>query len=144
MRIKPFFIVFLLFLFIVSGHLSAQEQDFFGTWTCKFNHDGDIYLVEIRISRTSFVVTTEIYDESDLIDEESWETEIISWARITNADPSTRTTYPNGYRLEAECSCCEMEYPEDIIEIFISRDGRQLIIPEFNELLDQRLVFRKR
>ncbi|MCL2443473.1 MAG: hypothetical protein FWD13_08435 [Treponema sp.] len=138
MKFKSFLVFIAVLLLFIPCNLFAQQSDFYGTWTTKISEDGETIFVKFVISASSLIMSLELYEGNKLIDTENIEAVIVSWAALTNTDYTTRVNYPNGFSITI--STYGFETP---IELFISRDKRQITIPELNEDWDEIIVFTK-
>jgi len=138
MKFKSCLIIITVLLLFIPGTLFAQQSDFYGTWTTKITEDNETIFVKFIISATRFIMSLELYEDNKLIDTENIEAAITNWAALNNIDNITRINYPNGFSITI--SSYGYETP---IDIFISRDRRQITIPELNEDWDDIIAFTK-
>ncbi|MCL2801129.1 MAG: hypothetical protein FWD28_05165 [Treponema sp.] len=139
MKIKLIMFIFAITLFF-SGSFSifAQQSDFYGSWTGKISDDDETVYVKITISASTMIMSMELYEDNKIIDTELLEARIVRWIASNNTDRTTRAEYPNGFEIILNAFG-----EEDSIEIFISRDKRQITIPILNEDFYEIIVFRK-
>ena len=140
MKLKSCCLFFaVLLFFVVPGSLFAQQSDFYGTWTTRISEDSEHIIVRFIISASDITILFELYEDNELLDTERIDAKIIKWAVLDNDDSATRVSYPSGYSITVSMD----EAVEAPLEIFISKDKRQLVIPELNDGLDEIQVFRK-
>jgi hypothetical protein len=63
---------------------------------------------------------------------------ITNWSVLTNTDNATRANFPNGYLVNTVAD--GDDFP---LEIFISRDKRQITVPEINDETEGLFIFNK-
>jgi|GEM_PF-4373697 len=100
-------------------------------------YEATIYTV--TISSSSFSLRGDWYEEEKLVETENETVRIRRWSAINNTNRETRTDFPNGFSIN-----CFFEGEEVDLELFISGDGRRLIINELTDDNDRMIVFRKR
>ena len=142
MKNKCVIILTLVTFFFVgfNVNLYANQNDFYGSWACKFSEDDFTIILRITISESSMTWEFEVLYEDDDMDSEKFSVGIVGWTEIFNADSETRTAYPNGFSFEI---INEDDGETAEIEMFISRDKRQLTIPLLNDEMGDILIFRK-
>ena len=136
-------ILFTLVIFLFTGlnaHLYASQDNFYGTWTCKFSDDDYTIILTVTISATRMTWEFEELFEGYEVESDKLTLDIIRWAEVINTDSDTRSAYPNGFTVEI---IDDEDYSTEEIEMFISRDKRQITIPLFNDELGDILIFRK-
>jgi len=139
MRTKSIFTLFIvLFLLIIPYSLFAQQSDFYGTWVAKITEDGETVLITFTISAANMIMSVKLSSGNETMDLEDVHVSILSWTSITNSDSATRVNFPNGYEINTS-----LDGVEEPIEIFISRDKRQLTAPDLNDSLGRVFFFIK-
>ena len=118
--------------------LFAQQSDFYGTWTAKISEDIETVLLEFTITASSFIISFQLYEDNDLIDDVFIEGIITAWVQISNRDNATRNNYPEGFVISLETDGSETQ-----IRFFISKDKRRFTIPEINADFYEIIVFNK-
>ena len=128
-----------LFFLFISGAIFAQQNDFYGRWVSKYTEDDISVVITFTFSASSFNGNMMFYEGDTVVAAgDQFDAEITSWSSSANTDNATRTDYPNGYIVNIS------EDGEDFpLEIFISRNRRQLTIPDLNDEVGEILVFTK-
>ncbi|MCL2231176.1 MAG: hypothetical protein FWC01_08780 [Treponema sp.] len=140
-----FLFLTILFFVIIPCALFAQQNAFYGTWIGKMiddDFDNGYYeatIYTVTISSSSFSLRGDWYEEEKLVETENETVRIRRWSAINNTNRETRTDFPNGFSIN-----CFFEGEEVDLELFISGDGRRLIINELTDDNDRMIVFRKR
>jgi hypothetical protein len=135
---KKLFVVSLLFAFFLinSVNLFANTQDFYGTWIGEYSEDGEVVRMNFLIDKSILAIEIVYIIDDEILGQEEFSIEIIDWEEIVNTDNNTKNNYPNGYSLELNAPL-----GSTFLEIYISRDKKQLIIPNFNEETDETMFF---
>jgi len=74
----------------------ATRSQFIGTWQSVGDEDNWSMETVIILSETT-ITETRIYTSDNT---QSWTNNIIEWTEVINKESSSKSTYPNGYRLE--------------------------------------------
>jgi len=136
MKTRFFFVLFAFILFLlIPGSIFAQQSDFYGKWTGSVTVDDERIEMTFIISALDLRIEFKFYIDNELVEEEEMEGEKIeAWVSILNADPNTRENFPSGYSIF---------FDEEPVDIFISRDKRQLTIPILNNMIGMLVTYEK-
>ncbi|MCL2801128.1 MAG: hypothetical protein FWD28_05160 [Treponema sp.] len=146
MKVKAcaiFLISVLFFIFPVS--LFAQQSDLYGSWELNSNDYEDLSeygyssIWKITFSASAVSLKIEEYSYNELVNIDEREFQIIKWQAIDNSEGTIRAAFPNGFYLTYITS---FGYEEGL-EVFISANKQQIIVPEMNEGYDKLVVFIK-
>jgi len=125
-----------VFFFINSVTLFAFPQDLYGTWASEFTEDEDTIIMEFQFTETVLIMGIKYMFDNEILEQEEFTVEINDWEEVVNTDNKTKSIYPNGYLLELNSPL-----GSNLLELYISSDKKQLIMPELNEETDEIMIF---
>jgi hypothetical protein len=116
------------FFFINGVALFASPEDLYGTWAGEFTEDGETIIMEFQFDESALIMGIKYMHDNEILEQEEFTVEISGWEEKVNANNNTKSDYPNGYLLELNSPL-----GDTFLELYISSDKRQIIIPELNE-----------
>jgi len=128
----------IVFFFISGVTLFASQQDLYGTWVGEFTEDDATVVIKFQFKEADFLMEIKYMDDNEIFEQEEYSVEIIDWKEIVNNDNETKNNYPNGYILELSGPL-----GSTFLELYVSKDKKQLTFPFFNEETDEIMIFRK-
>jgi hypothetical protein len=123
------------FFFIKSVSLFALPQDLYGTWIGEYEDDA-ILSIELQFDESTIKMVIKYILDNEILEQEEFTTEIAGWEETANTDNKTKSDYPDRHLLKITSPSGTA-----FLELYISGDKKQLIMPELNGETGEIIIF---